>query len=114
MDVTEFYVSIEPHDVLERIKTNIVEGSISGKLIDQYERVVGDQQIVVCILEKYYMRTSNRASLTVTVDNLEGKTKIHAVASGGGEGAIFRFDWGVGNSFINSVAKALDEYIIKE
>ncbi|MEK4762835.1 DUF6054 family protein [Viridibacillus sp. FSL E2-0187] len=113
MDVTEFYVSIEPHDVLKRIKTNIVEGSFSGKLIDQYERIVGDQQVVVCIFEKYYMRTSNRASLTVTVDNLEGKTKIHAVASGGGEGAFLRFDWGVGNTFVNSVAKALEEFIIK-
>ncbi|MGE7622280.1 DUF6054 family protein [Viridibacillus sp. NPDC096237] len=65
-------------------------------------------------LKKYYMRTNNRASLTVIVDNLDGKTKVRAVASGSGEGPFFRFDWGAGNSFINSVAKTLDKYIIKE
>ena len=42
------------------------------------------------------MRSSNRASLTVTIDNFDGKTKVHAVASGGSEGVFFRFDWGAG------------------
>ncbi|MBK3494576.1 hypothetical protein JFL43_06855 [Viridibacillus sp. YIM B01967] len=113
MDVKEFYVSIEPESVLDLIQTHIVDGSFSGKVIDVYERIVGNQQLVVCIIEKYYMRSSNRASLTITVDNLEGKTKVHAVASGGGEGAFFRFDWGAGNSFVNSVVRALEEYIIE-
>ncbi|MGE7622279.1 hypothetical protein ACQKMD_04190 [Viridibacillus sp. NPDC096237] len=42
MTVTEFYVTIEPQRVLECIKTNIVDDSFSGKLIDQYERIVGN------------------------------------------------------------------------
>ena len=41
------------------------------------------------------MRTSNRASLTVTIDNFEGKTNVHAVAAGTSEG-LLRFDWGAG------------------
>ena len=53
------------------------------------------------------MRSSNRASLTVTIDNFEGETKVHAVASGSSEGMFMRFDWGAGNNFANSVESAL-------
>ncbi|TQR20491.1 DUF6054 family protein [Psychrobacillus vulpis] len=112
MDVREFYVSLSPKDALEILQNSLVQGSISGAIVDIYERIVGEHQVVVCVLEKYYMRTSNRTSLTVTVDNLENKTKVHAAASGGGEGMFFRFDWGAGGSFVNSVEKVLGEYIV--
>ena len=110
MDIREFYVSLSTKETAKLIDTAIVQGSISGKVIDSYRRKVDEKELVVYIFEKYYMRTSNRASLTVVIDNLEGKTKVHATASGGGEGATFRFDWGAGGSFVNSVEKALEDY----
>lgn len=58
------------------------------------------------------MRSSNRASLTITIDNFGDDIKVHAVASGGSEGVFFRFDWGAGNSFANSVETALGTSII--
>lgn len=57
------------------------------------------------------MSTSNRASLTVTIDNFEGQTNEHAVATGNSEG-LLRFDWGTGKNFSNSVENALNPYII--
>ena len=42
--------------------------------------------MIVIVLEKYYIRTSNRASLTVTIDNFDGGTNVHAVAAGTSEG----------------------------
>lgn len=65
-DVRDFYVDITPIDALRVIEQSIVTGSISGKVLDVYKRAVGDQEIVVCVIEKFYYRTSNRASLTVT------------------------------------------------
>ncbi|GGA34493.1 DUF6054 family protein [Psychrobacillus lasiicapitis] len=112
MDIRDFYVSLEPKAALDILQQHVVQGSISGTLIDVYERVIGEHQVVVCVLEKYYMRTSNRASLTITIDNLENKTKVHAASSGAGSGAIFRFDWGAGGDFVNSVERALGEYIL--
>ncbi|SES24011.1 DUF6054 family protein [Psychrobacillus sp. OK032] len=112
MDIRDFYVSLAPKAALDVLQQHIVQGSISGTIIDVYERVVGEHQVVVCVLEKYYMRTSNRASLTITIDNLENKTKVHAASSGAGSGAIFRFDWGAGGNFVNSVEKALGGYIV--
>jgi len=112
MDIREFYVSTSPKQTAELVENAIVHGSYSGKVIDTYHRQVETNEFIVIVFEKYYMRTSNRASLTLVIDNLEGKTKVHATASGGGEGVIFRFDWGVGNSFVKSLENALEQYII--
>lgn len=113
-DVRDFYVDITPIEALRVIEQSIVTGSISGKVLDVYKRSVGDQEIVVCVIEKFYYRTSNRASLTITLDNLEEFTKVHAVASGGGAGAFMRFDWGAGGNFVESVSRALDQYIVEQ
>ena len=96
MSVREFTVNVSPTKALDAIETHVVRGSISGTLVDRYVRRVGEQVVHVIILEKYYMRSKNRATLTVTVDNFDGETKVHAVASGGSEGVFFRFDWGSG------------------
>ena len=112
MSVREFTVTISPAAAMNVIETFVVTGSISGTLVDRYVRRIGEHEIHVVVLEKYYMRSSNRASLTVTIDNLEGQTKVHAVASGSSEGMFMRFDWGAGNNFANSVESALGSYIV--
>lgn len=112
MSVREFTVSILPAAAMDVIEQFVVRGSISGTLVDRYVRRLDDYEVHVLVLEKYYMRSSNRASLTVTIDNLEGQTKVHAVASGGSEGMFLRFDWGAGNNFANSVESALGSYIV--
>ena len=112
MAVREFTVSVSPKEAIDAIETYVVKGSISGTPVDRYVRRIGEYEVYVVILEKYYMRSSNRASLTVTIDNFDGKTKVHAVASGGSEGVFFRFDWGAGNNFANSVEDALKPYLL--
>lgn len=112
MSVREFNVSLNPVVAMQKIHEGVSGGSISGKLVDHYERAVGDHQVFVFVLEKYFIRTSNRSSMTVTIDNFDGVTKVHAVASGSSESVFFRFDWGAGDSFANSVEQALVEYII--
>ncbi|MCM3710325.1 DUF6054 family protein [Sporosarcina luteola] len=58
------------------------------------------------------MRSHNRASVTATIDNFEGTTRVHVVAAGSSEGVFFRFDWGAGNSFATSVERALEQYMV--
>ena len=112
MSVREFTVTISPVAAMDVIETFVVEGSISGTLVDRYVRRLGEHEVHVIVLEKYYMRSSNRASLSVTIDNFDGQTKVHAVASGGSEGVFMRFDWGAGRNFANSVESALESYIV--
>ena len=112
MSVREFTVNVSPREAIDAVENYVVRGSISGTLVDRYVRSVGEYEIHVIILEKYYMRSSNRASLAVTIDNFGGETKVHAVASGGSEGVFLRFDWGAGRNFANSVEAALGSYLI--
>lgn len=109
----DYRVRITPDEAERIITDKVVNGSVSGELIDRYssEHIEG-QKIIVLVFEKYFMRNSSRASLTVTIENMRDITMVHAVGSGGGQGALFKFDWGASDSFIDQVTKAVEEYII--
>jgi len=47
-------------------------------------------------------------TLTVVIDDLTGRTRVHSVSGGGGEG-LFRFDWGA-SKISGVVAGALALY----
>jgi len=79
MSIREFNVTIRPVESMNKIHMGGAEGSISGKLIDHYKRKTGEYEVIVFVLEKYFIRTSNRASMTVTIDNFEGATRAHSV-----------------------------------
>jgi hypothetical protein len=112
LSIKEFNINISPDEAMNKITEGVIKGTISGKLVDFYERFSGEHQIMVFVLEKFFMRTSNRSSMTVTIDNFGDVTKVHAVASGSSESPFFRFDWGAGDSFANSVENALAQHII--
>lgn len=113
MSIRNFNVSLSPEDAANRIHSEIINGSISGTLVDHYVRNAGTTEMHVIIMEKYYMRSNNRASVTSTIDNFDGVTRVHVVAAGSSEGVFFRFDWGAGNNFANSVEWALKDHIIE-
>lgn len=108
------FVSLPIEDCAKRIHEAVVEGSITGELIDSYTaRGPEGLLCVVEVYEKHYYRAGNRLTLTVTMDNLTGKTRVHCVGGGGGEG-LFRFDWGAAENFAGAVWEALSPYQIEE
>ena len=100
-------VDTAAHEVYE----TIVEGSLSGECVENYTLPSVNGKCVVMVFEKHFMRNSSRASLTVTVDNLSGRTRISSVGSGGGNGMLFGFDWGAADDLENSAIEAVDEYL---
>ena len=56
------------------------------------------------------MRASNRVSLTVHISKDNGMTRTYSVGSGGGEGALFSFDWGAAEKFASIVVDILKGY----
>lgn len=98
----------------EKVKEAVTAGLYSGEILDEYVRILPNgKEIIMVLFEKYYMRSGNRATLTFLADNLEEHTRVHLSAGGGGQGVIFRFDWGAGASFSTSARDALAEYICK-
>lgn len=113
MEKADLYVVLSPQEAAEEVK-KAVDGSFSGQILDEYVRILPDgKEIIMILFEKYYMRSNNRATLTFLADNLEGKTKVHLSAGGGGEGMIFRFDWGASASFGELAKSALKEFVCK-
>lgn len=115
MEKMDFYVYLSPKEAAEKVKEALTTaGLFSGEILDEYVRILPDgKEIIMVLFEKYYMRSSNRATLTFLADNLEEHTRVHLSAGGGSQGWIFRFDWGAGASFSTSARDALAEYICK-
>ncbi len=111
--MTNLYVSISPNEVAKLIADTIVNNSVTGELIDEYvTHTDNDKTVIVQIYEKHYYRAGNRLTLTVVIDNLSGRTHIHAIGGGGGQG-LFRIDYGASESFEDCIYDAIYKYIIK-
>lgn len=107
-----FDVSLSIDEVISKLYSEIIEGSITGEVLDKYE-IHGPNNIktVVIIYEKHYYRAGNRLTLTVTIDNFNGNTRVHYIGGGGGQG-LFKFDWGASESFGDIVSNVLSKYRI--
>ena len=85
----------------------ILSSGVSCELVDSSVRISGNNSVILLVFEKYYMRASNRASLTVMLCQNEDIIYVDAIGSGGGQGPIFKFSWGTEESFVNVVADIL-------
>ncbi|MEN8434363.1 DUF6054 family protein [Clostridium septicum] len=112
MGADDFRVNLSLKETIRRLDSGIVDGSFTGERIDYYVVMGNDENgVIVLVYEKHFQRAGNRLTLTVTVDNMNGFTKIHSIASGGGQG-LFRFDWGAGEKFTCAPRRVLEDNII--
>lgn len=107
-----YYVSTGVDETADMINRAVVDRSVTGECIDRHRANSSCGQYVMLVFEKLYGRVSNRLTLTVLIDDFEGKTKVHFVSGGGGQSVLFRFDWGAASSFSSVVERALRPYIV--
>lgn len=105
-------VSLSLEEAAERIEKRILGDSVSGELIDKYEIAGSEGKVLVMVFEKFYYRAGNRLTLTLTIDDYQGESRIHYVGGGGGTGSFIKFDWGAAEAFENSIEFILHDYII--
>ena len=91
------------------IHQGMQRSALSCELVDSVSRTVGDTNIIVLVFDKYYMRTSNRASLTAVITENNNQVTVDAIGAGGGQGAVFRFSWGAEEDFVKTVASILSQ-----
>lgn len=89
------------------IMEGVLASGISCELVDSVIRNIDGKPIYIMVFEKYYMRSSNRTSLTVLVTGDHYCTTVDAIGSGGGQGAFFKLSYGAENSFVGTVENIL-------
>ncbi len=89
--------------IVNKLDDEIVNSGISMQLVDTSYFETGDTNVKVLIYDKYFMRNSSRASLSVTVVGSDDTIFISAIGSGGGQGAFFNFSWGAEEDILRSV-----------
>lgn len=102
----DFYVNLEPREVVRRIN------KLGGEIVDEYTAGFGENEVSVTVYEQYYFRISSHITLTSIVDRVGGKTHVRLISAGGGSGIILNFDWGASNSMEESVMNEFRENMI--
>jgi hypothetical protein len=92
------------------LQTEIQNSAMSCELVDSTTRTVGDTAFYLMVFDKYYMRNSSRASLSVTVLGHGDTVYVDAIGAGGGQGALFNFSWGAEENFVDLVPQILYNY----
>lgn len=95
-------LSMKGNGDIELVAKKLVEGmeasGMSCQLVDSSRR----KDSIMLVFEKYYMRASNRASLSVMLSESEDGIYADIIGSGGGQGALFSFSWGAEGDFVDS------------
>ena len=106
-------VSLSPREAADAISQYVLREGVSTQCVGTYGNISPEgRESIMLVFEKYFMRNSSRASLSVMVENLSGQTCVYSVGSGGGKNALFSFDWGAGDSFAGLPAKAMEPYTV--
>jgi len=94
-------------EILGGLHTYIMNSAMSIEQVDEARYEMQGVEVAVSVYDKYYMRSSNRASLTLTVIGNSTDIQVCAIGAGGGSGALFNFSWGAEEDFVDVVAQAL-------
>ncbi len=63
--------------------------------------------MLVRVYDKYFMRNSSRASLSLTVVDSGNEIYISAIGAGGGQGVFFNLSWGADSELVDIVSDCL-------
>lgn len=85
MEQNTCFLDLTVGEATRTVCTLVEKAGKSSKMADCHELRQGtDLRGMVLVFEKYYVRAGGRMSMTVTLDDLDGKTRIHWTVTGGG------------------------------
>lgn len=81
------------NQILNKIESGILEGSMSASLEDSSDFRGGDARCSVRVFERYSYTGSNRVSMSVTLfQNRDGPIHLSAITSGGSQALFFKMN----------------------
>ncbi len=94
-------------EIANHLANEIENSGLSCNLLSKISHSYSSCIICTMVFEKYFMRASNRVSLTVVLSGENGKVYADIIGSGGGNGPIFKFSFGAEESFENDAVNIL-------
>jgi len=95
---------------LKIIKDELPKLGISLEFVDECYIESESGLTYLIVYEKYFMRVSNRVSLSIMLSEVKGKTQIVAIASGASQSVLFSFDWGSEEDFVSDFKRLMHDY----
>ena len=98
------------NELLNRIESGILNGSMSASLEDASDFESGTARCSVRVFERYSCAGSNRDSLSVTLfQNGDEPIQLSAITAGGSQAVFFKINTLGEESFLEKLIKLLDE-----
>ena len=96
-------------ELLGRIESGILEGSMSASLEDSSDFVSGGARCSVRVFERYSYAGGNRVSLNVTLfQSGDGPVQMSAITAGGSQALFFKINtWGE-EAFLDTLRDVLE------
>ena len=91
------------------LRTEIPECGLSCELSEQAYHAYGDVNVCVMVFEKYYMRVSNYASLTLVISGRDGDLGVDIIGAGGRSG-VLSISWGAEDHFVNAACAVMEKH----
>ncbi len=96
------------NELLRRIETGILNGSVSASLEDSADYVSPNARCSVRVFERYSYMGNNRVSMSVTLFQAgNGPVQLCAITSGGSQAMFFKINTIGEESFLSTLEKLL-------
>ena len=95
-------------DIIYQLQNAIEANALTMNLVDESNYSSGDTKIAVRVYDKYFMRNSSRASLSLTIAGHGNQIFISAIGAGGGQGVLFNFSLGAEEQMVDVVRKCIE------
>ncbi len=97
-------------EILARIDSGILGGSVSASCEDKSDYQKEGVRCAVRVYERYSMLGSNRVSLNVTLIGYERDLFISAITAGGSQAVFFKINTFGEESFLDCLIKIVEGY----
>ncbi|MBQ2765592.1 MAG: hypothetical protein IJF48_01225 [Clostridia bacterium] len=106
----ECHITTNASRLANYLDSGIMNSALSVELVDSAVQQIGDVTVWLYMYDKYYMRNSSRAALTVQIIGTKNDTNVTAISAGGGTGTFFSFSYGAEENFVGVVENLIDQY----
>lgn len=99
-------ITADYNEILNMLDITIRNFGVSVKLVAENAVTVEKVEVTTRVYEKFFLRSSSYASISLTVIGNQEEVIISAIGAAGGEG-LLNISWGAEKNFVTRLEKAL-------